>query len=110
MKERLIPVRSKSEIRIGAIHILKECRPCGATNRGILVRLTREFKCSHCGIQQESYKLLPGHCCLTHFSLCLAFREGRLFRVEDGLDPEKDNAEWLQDYAKAGIRALERAK
>ncbi len=89
MKERLIPVKSESELRIGMILVLKRCGSCKASHRILLLAPD-----GRTGIHRDSsscprgWKMAVSLHGIDQLCLCKCLHEGRLFRVDDGMDAE----------------------
>lgn len=94
MKERLIPVRSESEIRIGAIYVVRNCRICGKRERFMITGHAGLRMFSNDGIEHfiaPAHAVAPVDCQGDDYSnLALAVAQGRLFRVDDGLTEESN--------------------
>lgn len=105
-EEKLIRIRSEGEIRIGAMYILSHNMASGHSERFmILSRRSREQKCSVCKSSCRSYistlPLYEGRLCVV-----VAIEKGTLFRIEDGLNPEKDELTRIEDELLATLRSL----
>jgi hypothetical protein len=89
-KERLIPVRSEAEIRVGAIYVLRYCKVCEVDHRFLVLRFLGEMEWDQgSALTWDTTLSCSGHDSPTWFSAWLAIPEGRLFLVEDGLRQEE---------------------
>ncbi len=92
-KRRLIKVTAESQLRTGMIVIVKNSRCCGMDHEYLLGNRIEDWH-RHGNDDKECYSayrwtLLSGSChvdtvCLMNSSI----PDGRLFRVEDGMDQE----------------------
>lgn len=105
--EKLIPVLSESEVRIGAIHVVKACRRCDGTRDHRFMVTGKADWPDGLGGLGGWYRWAPAPGCgfrpnLTHFDF--AIPEGRLFRVEDGLDDKPEVADEVRPRKKETAR------
>lgn len=83
-RERLIPVKSESELRVGMLLKVLACRKCHADERFIVTGYIDNGRpCSGCLNPSRAW-LLTG--CIPRASLCCPIREGRLYIVDTGLE------------------------
>lgn len=94
-EEKLIPVTNESELRIGMKVTLRNCRQYNRDHLGFMLLGS---------VRNERGKISWKHTSdcqdppLMHFTF-LAIPEGRLFRVEDGLDEKADERQRKLDEA-----------
>jgi hypothetical protein len=87
--EKLKKVESFSELKIGMLVVIKDCRVCRKPCRGMLVK----YDYNHLFFdlrRAPAFYRLP-NCDHRAWVTALAVEQGRLYRVEDGL--EDDSAE-----------------
>lgn len=95
--EKLKKVKSFSELRVGMIVVIKDCQICSSsTCRKILIKLHKKAHLSMRGVYttEEAFETLPlcsraNRNYIAHHTV----DEGRLFRVDDGLEDEDEEAE-----------------
>lgn len=93
MSEKLIPITSEGELRIGMLVVVTLCNACGRSHRFMLLRPLL-LRCSRCttlvsGWSHTNVKC-KGGTSDNQGILHHAIPEGRIFRVDDGLDELKD--------------------
>ncbi len=92
-KGKLERVRSASELRVGMLVVLKACRDCGANHRIMLLRThpaagVHDDGTPDCGL--NGWKTTPVCDDAFGFCPCGSIAEGRLYRVEDGLETDEE--------------------
>jgi hypothetical protein len=81
--ERLKLVKDFGELRAGMIVVYKPCQDCGGSHRGMLVGRAEEPECGDCGGWLTEPPYHPDN----ERHLCAAaVKNGRIFRVVDGLE------------------------
>src|SRR6185436_20547569 len=96
MSEKLRKVVSESELRVGVIVVVRRCVGCdGGTHRKIILGRTPEEPCIYCNEECPGWRTSPDECGDPELPDCLrlALRDGRLYRVIDGLDADADARE-----------------
>jgi hypothetical protein len=96
VEEKLVPVRSEAELRVGMKAVLKACLTCSRDHDVFFLRREKP----HCWVHA------PFRCrkLREKSKVDRAISEGRLFRVEDGFDPNEKLDEAPRPKARARIR------
>lgn len=113
--EKLIPVLSETELRVGMIVVVKGCQNCGGWHRGMIASGMRREGFDMLGRRSASrWTLAPEPMCgKSWWALGNTAKDGRLFRVDDGrADESLQESKRLNDieWAKARAQVRERSR
>ncbi len=115
-EEKLIPVRSESELRVGMLIVGTGCSECGGgSHRGLLIESRQvrrglelgEYRpCMHgdVGATSTAWQFAPGLCWDVPVILCCGCALGRIYRVDTGLTDEASPYVAVPRPLKAGAR------